>query len=93
MPYEFLDEIIWRVENKHETYEELLATEFIYEKKYSISNAQKIEWLDKFYKRMSASIYKSTIMPPYVVLGENTINKNVYFHPITSGRMNYKKEN
>ena len=92
MPYEFLDEIIWRVENKHEAYEELLDAEFIYEKKHSLSKEQKIEWLDKFYKRMSFSIYKSSIMPPYVVLDNNTINKNIYHHPITAGKINYKTE-
>ena len=92
MPYEFLDEIIWRVENKHEAYEELLDTEFIYEKKYSLSKEQKIEWLNKFYKRMATSIYKSSIMPPYVVLNSNTINKNIYYHPITAGKINYKTE-
>ena len=93
MPYEFLDEIIWRVENKHDSYEKLLETEFIYEKKNRISKEQKTEWLDKFYKRMSTSIYKGSIMPPYVVLDENTINKNVYNHPITAGRVNYKSVN
>ena len=92
MPYEFLDEIIWRIENKHESYAKLLEDEFLYEKKNSISKEQKIEWLDKFYRRMSTSIYKSSIMPPYVVLDDNTINKNVYCHPITSGRINYKTE-
>ena len=37
MPYEFLDEIIWRVENKNEKFSDLLEAEFIYEKKYNIS--------------------------------------------------------
>lgn len=92
MPYEFLDEIIWRVENKHEAYDELLDSEFIYEKKHSLAKEQKREWLDKFYKRMSFSIYKSSIMPPYVVLDDNTINKNIYHHPITAGKINYKTE-
>ena len=31
MPYEFLDEIIWRVENKNEGYQDLLETSFVYE--------------------------------------------------------------
>lgn len=31
MPYEFLDEIIWRIENKNEGYHNLLETEFVYE--------------------------------------------------------------
>lgn len=90
MPYEFLDEIIWRVENKNEAYEELLKTEFLYEKRNPVTKAQKVEWLDKFYKRMASSIYKGSIMPPYVVISEPTINKNLYKHPITAGKINYK---
>lgn len=90
MPYEFLDEIIWRIENKNESYEQLLSADFIYEKKNNISREQKTEWLDKFYKRMSTALYKSTIMPPYVVINSKTINKNIYKHPIVAGKINYK---
>lgn len=32
MPYEFLDEIIWRIENKKEHYHDMLHSEFLYEK-------------------------------------------------------------
>ena len=44
MPYEFLDEIIWRIENKNEGYHDLLETEFVYEKHNPITKEQKIEW-------------------------------------------------
>ena len=90
MPYEFLDEIIWRVENKHQTYQELLDSEFIYEKKNNISRQQKIEWLDKFYRRMSSALYKGYIMPPSVIVETETINKTAYSQPITSGKINYR---
>lgn len=52
MPYEFLDEVIWRIENKKEHYYDMLNSEFLYEKKHKVSQEQKIQWLDKFYKRM-----------------------------------------
>ena len=90
MPYEFLDEIIWRIENKNQSYQELMEAEFIYEKKMNISRAQKEEWLDKFYRRMSTALYKGFIMPPSIIVESETINKTKYSQPITSGKINYK---
>lgn len=90
MPYEFLDEIIWRIENNQENYKELMNVEFIYEKKKGISKEQKQEWLDKFYKRMSFALFKGTIMPPSPIVDTHTINKVDYFQPITSCNINYK---
>ena len=90
MPYEFLDEIIWRIENQQADYHELLNNTFLYELKNNISHEQKIEWLNKFYKRMSFSLYKSTIMPPAVIVDSNSINKCEYSQPITSGCINYQ---
>ena len=90
MPYEFLDEIIWRIENKNESYYDLLNAEFVYERKYQVSNDQKIEWLDKFYRRMSTALYKWSILPPSVIVESRSINKSDYRQPITSSRINYK---
>ena len=90
MPYEFLDEIIWRIENKNESYKELLENEFIYEKKMNLSKEQKIEWLDKFFRRMSFALYKGYIMPPSVVVEAHNNNKTKYSQPITSSGINYK---
>ncbi len=90
MPYEFLDEIIWRVENKNEGYYDLLETEFVYEKHNSISKEQKIEWLDKFFRRMSTALYKWSILPPSVIVESRSINKYDYRQPITSSKINYK---
>ena len=90
MPYEFLDEIIWRVENKNESYKDLMEAEFVYEKKNNISKEQKQEWLDKFYRRMSTALYKWSILPPSVIVEARSINKSDYRQPITSGRINYK---
>lgn len=90
MPYEFLDEIIWRIENKNESYNDFLNIEFVYEKHNSISREQKTEWLNKFYRRMSTALYKWSILPPSVIVEARSINKSDYRQPITSGRINYK---
>lgn len=90
MPYEFMDEVIWRIENKHESYTQMLESPFLYEIKAGISIKQKIEWLDKFYCRMSSGIYKWTIMPPSVMVDSHSINKNEYRQAITSGKIDYK---
>ena len=90
MPYEFLDEIIWRIENKNESYKDLFNAEFVYEKTNPITKKQKIEWLDQFYNRMSKALYKWSILPPSVIVESKSINKADYSQPITSGRINYK---
>lgn len=89
MPYEFLDEIIWRIENKQENYNNLLQTKFLYEQKNNITNNQKIEWLDKFYKRMYTSIYKGFILPPATILDAQSILKVDYRQPITINKIKY----
>lgn len=90
MPYEFLDEIIWRIENNKETYDDMLNSEFLYEVKAQISKEQKKEWLDKFYRRMSSALYKWSIVPPSVSVEPQSINKSLYQQPITTSNINYK---
>lgn len=90
MPYEFLDEIIWRIENKKEHYYDMLNSEFLYEKKNPVTQEQKIQWLDKFYRRMSTALYKWSILPPSVIVDSRSINKYDYKQPITSSGINYK---
>ena len=93
MPYEFLDEVIFRIENRGENYQTMLNSEFCYEKKYNISKEQKTEWLDKFFKRMSGALYKWSIGVPSVIVDSHSINKAEYSQPVTSGRVNYKGTN
>lgn len=90
MPYEFLDEIIWRIENKKEHYYDMLNSEFLYEKHKKIPKELKIEWLDKFYGKMSNALYKWSILPPSVIVDSHSINKYDYKQPITSSNINYK---
>ena len=82
MPYEFLDEAIWRIENKKESFNQMLNSEFLYEKTHKITKEQKIEWLEKFYKRMAGALYKKSIMPPYVIV-DTTLGYD-YQLPISS---------
>ena len=91
MPYEFLDEIIWRVENLNQSVNDMLNVEFLYEKNNPVSRKQKEEWLDKFFRRMSFAIYKWSILPPAPIVDARSINKVEYRHPIIASRINYKK--
>lgn len=90
MPYEFLDEVIWRIENRHEYYQDMIDSEFLYEKNNNVTKEEKTEWLDKFYRRMSTSLYKWSILPPSVIVESRSINKYDYKQPITSSHINYK---
>ncbi|MBP3847725.1 NAD(+) synthase [bacterium] len=89
MPYEFLDEVIWRIENKHQSYDDMLHFEFLYEKTHKIPSEQKQQWLEKFYRRMASALYKKSIMPPYIIVDSPSYN---FKQPITSGKINYKQE-
>lgn len=90
MPYEFLDEIIWRLEYKNEQYSDMINSEFLYEKAHNICQEQKTLWLDKFYRRMSTALYKWTILPPSIIVNKHSINGFDYVQPITSSKINYK---
>lgn len=84
MPYEFLDEIIWRIENLHQTKDSMLKEWFLYEQKNSVTNKQKSEWIDKFFKRVQTALFKWSIMPPSPIVDARSINKTEYNQPITS---------
>lgn len=90
MPYEFMDEVIWRIENKHESYHDMIDSTFLYETKHKVSLEKKKEWLDKFYRRMASALYKWSILPPSVIVEGRSINKSDYRQPITSGKIDYK---
>jgi NAD+ synthase (glutamine-hydrolysing) len=92
MPYEFMDEVIWRIENKHESYRDMVDSEFLYERKNGLTKEEKTAWLDKFYRRMSTALYKWSILPPSVIVEGRSINKGDYRQPITSGKINYKEQ-
>ena len=90
MPYEFLDEVIWRVENLNQSIEDMIDSEFVYEKENQISKEQKMEWLEKFFRRMSTAAYKWSISVSGPIVDAHSINKAEFHQLITSG-INYKK--
>ena len=89
MPYEFLDEVIWRIENLNQTKEEMKKSEFVYEKENKISDEQKTQWLDKFFKRMSTAHYKWSISAPAPIIDRHSINSYEYVQPIVSSKIEY----
>jgi NAD+ synthetase len=90
MPYEFMDEVIWRIENKKEHYNDLINAEFLYEKMHELPREQKALWLDKFYRRMASAMYKWSIMAPSVSVDKRYIGSSEYRQPITSSHLDYK---
>ena len=96
MPYEFLDEVIWRVENLQQTIGDMMQAEFLHEKHLKeqgepLAQEQKLEWLKKFFRRMSTALYKWSIMPPSPIVDARSINKAEYRHPIIASGINYHK--
>ena len=96
MPYEFLDEVIWRVENLQQTITDMIDVDFLYEKHMKeegtpVSREQKAKWLTKFFRRMSTALYKWTIMPPSPIVDARSINKSEYRQPVISSKINYCK--
>ena len=88
MPYEFLDEVIWRMENLNQSINNMMNYEFLYEKKNKIDNETKKAWLTKFAKRINSALYKWYIIPPGPVIDARSINKIEFRQAITSS-INY----
>ncbi len=84
MPYEFLDEVIWRLENLQQRADEMLKEVFLYEKKHTITHEQKKLWLQKFAQRVQFAQFKWSIMPPGPIVDSRSINRAEYIQPITS---------
>ena len=91
MPYEFLDEVIWRVENLQQSMGDMIDVMFKYEQAQLVTKEQKIQWLSKFFRRMSTSHYKWAIMPPSPIVDARSVNKAEYKHPTIASKINYNK--
>ena len=76
MPYEFIDEIIWLIENKKLTQDEILNVSLTYTKKYNIVKAQQNEWIAKFFHRMRTQHFKLALLPPAICLRDNSYLKS-----------------
>lgn len=96
MPYEFLDEVIWRVENLSQTIGDMLEAEFLHEKHLReigepLTKEQKLEWLQKFFRRMSTALFKWKLMPPSPIVDARSVNSAEYSQPVISSKINYHK--
>lgn len=91
MPYEFADEVIWRIEARHQNYAQMLAEPFQYEQKYALDAQTKREWLDKFFNRMPRAVFKWFVAPPILMVeGNGSIAKSDYHHPIVANRIRWQ---
>ena len=94
MPYDFMDEVIWRIENKKQSVADMIDDEFLYEKNMRdlgtpVANEQKQEWLKKFFKRLSFALFKWQLMPPSPIVDICSINGVEYRQPVLSSQANY----
>ena len=90
MPYEFLDEVIWRIENLNQSINNMMISKFLYEKKNILDEKTKFQWLNKFFKKLNTALYKWYITPPGPVIDSRSINKIEFKQPIISN-INYSK--
>jgi NAD+ synthase (glutamine-hydrolysing) len=92
MPYPFVDEVIWRMEREQAHYRSLLSTPMDYETKVEpLTLDQKTQWLNRFYSRMSANVFKWWLAPPVLLVdGVGSITKTHYHHPIVAGRIRWQ---
>jgi NAD+ synthase (glutamine-hydrolysing) len=83
MPYEVIDELIWRIEAHGMDASQLQAIPWSWELKNGVlSSDQKSAWVAKFFKRMQASVFKWWVAPPILIVdGDGTLAKSAY-HPI-----------
>lgn len=84
MPYLFADEIIWRLETLHQSTQQMLSEPFYYEGQTSISFEQKQAWLERFFARKKAAVFKWWLAPPVLMLTPNGITKTAYHRPIVA---------
>ncbi|GBF22640.1 hypothetical protein tpqmel_0044 [Candidatus Gastranaerophilus sp. (ex Termes propinquus)] len=84
MPYEFLDEAIFRLENFGQDTESQMAEKFLYEEKNTLEPWQKRMWLEKFFKRAQSALFKWSIMPTGPIIDAHSINKQEFTQPVVS---------
>jgi NAD+ synthase (glutamine-hydrolysing) len=91
MPYEVIDELIWRVEAHGISKEDLITLPWSWEKRNGkLSQEQKGEWVTTFFRRMQASAFKWWIAPPTLLVDvEGSLVKSAYHHTITANGTPY----
>jgi NAD+ synthase (glutamine-hydrolysing) len=91
MPYEFIDEIIWRIEAHGASLATLMATPLSWESQNgTLAPEAKERWLHRFFQRMQAASFKWFISPPTLLVDvEGSLVKSAYHHTITARRTRY----
>lgn len=85
MPYLFADEVIWRIEYRHQWPADMLNEPFAYEATHSLTREQKQAWLAKFVTRMERAVFKWWVAPPILIVdGQGGLTHRDYQHPIVS---------
>jgi NAD+ synthetase len=83
MPYEVIDELIWRIEAHGMDASELKRMVWSWELKHGVlTEEQKSAWVNKFFKRMQASVFKWWVAPPMLLVdADGSLAKSAY-HPV-----------
>ena len=84
MPYPFMDEVIFRLEEQGQTLGEMLNQEFYYEKENKISPEIKKQYLEKFASRARGAVFKWNLLPEVAKINENSLNKKEKFEKLKS---------
>jgi len=85
IPDEFLDEIIWYIENLYITYNQMLHHTFEYEKACgNLTFEQKKEWIGNFLIKMESRKTRWWDMPPIIINEEHSVAQSSYSQPLSS---------
>jgi NAD+ synthetase len=83
MPYEVIDELIWRIEAHGMDAARLSTLLWSWERTHGkLEPTQKAAWVGKFFRRMQASVFKWWVAPPMLLVdADGTLAKSAY-HPV-----------
>jgi NAD+ synthetase len=83
MPYEVIDELIWRIEAHGMDAARLSTLLWSWERTHGkLERTQKSAWVNKFFRRMQASVFKWWVAPPMLLVdADGTLAKSAY-HPV-----------
>ncbi len=96
LPYEFLDEIIWRFESLNQSKTDMLGESFWYERHHKLSMKdsawleQKKQFLDKFFRFDQISQIKRELSAPPILVSPQSISKREFHRPITAKALTWE---
>ena len=84
MPYPFMDEVIFRLEELGQTLGEMMNEEFYFEKENKIPTDIKKQYLEKFAYRAKSAVFKWGLLPEVAKINEKSLNKPEKFNELKS---------